>query len=228
MLRVGLTGGLGSGKTTVAKMFAALGADVIEADAVGREMMQPGHAVYDRIVEQFGSNVVREDGSLNRRSLAELAFSGGRLQELNRIVHPPVIAAQEEWMQRVFANDPNAIAMVESALIFEASGGFAEGQPGSVPGWRDRFDRIVLVTAPDEVKIQRFVARALPPESTDATRAALRAEAQRRLAAQIYDEKKAPLCDWIIENSTSLDRTRQKVEAIYAELQVAAQASRNR
>jgi dephospho-CoA kinase len=84
--------------------------------------MQPGEAVYDQIVEQFGPEVVRGDGSLDRRALAELAFSGGRIGELNRIVHPATIRAQEEWMPAIFAADPRAVGIVESALVFEASG----------------------------------------------------------------------------------------------------------
>src|ERR1700744_3321625 len=160
MLRVGLTGGLGSGKSTVAQMFAAHGVHVISADEVGRQLMQPGEAVYQKIVNHFGAEVVSSDGTLNRPLLADLAFRQGKLDELNRIVHPPVIAAQEAWLDGVFAQDPDAIAMIESALIFEVSRSRGEaGGSGSVPGWRDRFDRVVLVTAPDEVKIQRFLER---------------------------------------------------------------------
>src|SRR5262249_8897464 len=148
-----LTGGLGSGKTTVAAMFRSLGAHVIEADAVGRELMSPGQAVYRDIVQHFGPEVVNADGTLNRRLLADLSFRQKRLPELNRIVHPPVIAAQQEWAERIFADDPNAVVIVESALIFEADA------QGTAPGWRKRFDRIILVTVPDEMKIARYLAR---------------------------------------------------------------------
>ena len=121
MLRVGLTGGLGSGKSTVAAMLRELGAHVIEADALGREVMEPGHEVYEQIVERFGSEVVNLDGHLNRARLADLAFRHGRLQELNAIVHPPVIEAQRRWMDEIFARDPAAVAVLESALIFEVA-----------------------------------------------------------------------------------------------------------
>ena len=142
MLRAGLTGGLGSGKTTVAAMFRSLGAHIIDADALGRELMFPGRAVYSAIIDHFGPEVVSADGVLNRSLLADLAFRQNRLAELNSIVHPPVIAAQQQWAERIFARDPHAIAIVESALIFEAD------RQGSAPGWRHRFDRIILVTAP--------------------------------------------------------------------------------
>ena len=98
MLRVGLTGGLGSGKSTVATILRELGAEVIEADELGRTLMEPGHSVYDEIVAEFGSQVVLSDGRINRPRLAELVFSAqdarSRLDDLNGIVHPAVIAAQ--------------------------------------------------------------------------------------------------------------------------------------
>jgi dephospho-CoA kinase len=160
MLRVGLTGGLGSGKSSVAAIFREYGMAVLEADAIARELMQPGREVYREIVERFGPEVARPDGSLDRARLAALAFREGRLAELNRIVHPPTIAEQERRMGEIFARNPRAVAMVESALIFEAEAG------GSAPGWRQRFDRIVLVTAPDELKIRRFLERIVPPEAS--------------------------------------------------------------
>jgi dephospho-CoA kinase len=227
MLRVGLTGGLGSGKSTVGRMFADLGVAVIDADEVGRRLMQPGQPVYDRIVEHFGPQMVRADAGLDRRALADLAFAGGRIEELNRIVHPPVIAAQEEWMRGVFTADPNAVAMVESALVFEASG--AAGRESSVPGWRERFDRIILVTAPDEVKVGRFVERSLARlgEHAGYDPDALAQDARQRLASQIPDAQKASLCDWVIDNSGDVEATRTAVASIYPQLKVAASISEN-
>ena len=119
MLRVGLTGGLGSGKSTVAALLRELGAQVIEADALGRTLMEPGQPVFAAIVEHFGPDVIGPDGRLNRAHLADLAFRHGRLQELNAIVHPPVIEVQARWMNEVFARDRSAVAVIESALIFE-------------------------------------------------------------------------------------------------------------
>lgn len=211
MLRAGLTGGLGSGKTMVAAMFRSLGAHVIEADAVGRELMSPGHRVYDEIVRHFGPQVLRADGSLDRRRLADLAFRQNRLSELNRIVHPPVIAAQQQWAEAIFANEPDAVAMVESALIFEAD------RQGSAPGWRQRFDRLILVTAPIELRVARYVDRmaSLPGAPS---KAELEADARRRIAAQIPDDEKIPLSDFVIRNDGSIEATRLQVERIYAGL----------
>jgi len=209
MLRVGLTGGLGSGKSTVAALLRECGAHVIEADAVGRSLMQPGQAVFAAVVKQFGPDVQREDGSLDRKLLARLAFEQGRARELSLIVHPAVIAAQEAWMRDVFTREPRAVAVVESALIFEAE------RDGTVPGWRDRFDSLILVTAPLELRIARFLAR----NGVQGDKDALRADAEARIAAQVPDEEKIPFCDFVLENSTSLEDVRKAVKEIWDKLQ---------
>ena len=217
MLRVGLTGGLGSGKSTVAQMFAVHGVHVISADEVGRTLMEPGEGVYRQIVEHFGPEVVRADGSLNRPKLAELAFRQGRLDELNQIVHPGVIAAQEAWADELAMREPNAIAMIESALIFEA------GASGSVPGWRDRFDKVVLVTAPDELKVQRFLERLSAGMHVSAEQLKFFEEdARSRLAAQIPDSEKIPHSDYLIDNSGSLEQTQRQVDEVVTALWQAA------
>ncbi|HYK37169.1 dephospho-CoA kinase [Alloacidobacterium sp.] len=219
MLRVGLTGGLGSGKSTVAQMFAARGVHVISADEVGRRLMQPGEEVFRQIIEHFGPEVVRTDGMLNRVRLADLAFRQGRLDELNRIVHPAVITAQEKWADELFAGDPDAIAMIESALIFEA------GASGSVPGWRDRFDRVVLVTAPDELKIERFLKRLDDAAQMSAEQlTTLEQDARSRLAAQISDREKIPHSDFVIDNGGTLEATQRQVDEVFASLQRAAKS----
>jgi len=209
MLRVGLTGGLGSGKSTVAQIFAALGVHVISADEVGRRLMQPGEEVYRQIVEHFGPSVVRDDGTLNRPLLADLAFRQGRLDELNRIVHPAVIATQEKWAEELFVHEPDAIAMIESALIFEA------GASGSVPCWRERFDKVVLVTAPDELKVERFLNRVSAGKQMSKEQLkALEQDARSRIAAQIPDSEKIPLCDYVIDNSGSLEQTERQIREV--------------
>ena len=221
MLRVGLTGGLGSGKSTAAQRFAALGAQVFSADAIGRELMQPGEAVYAQIVAHFGAAVVWPDGSLDRSALARIAFTDGRLEELNAIVHPAVIARQAELIDEVAARDANAVAIVESALIFETK--YGETKYGGEGDCRRRFDRLIFVKASEELKIARFVARAAGSKTlSDEARRALEAEAQRRIARQIDDESKAAKCDFVLTNDGSIEQLQAQVDALWPVLKDAA------
>jgi dephospho-CoA kinase len=220
MVRVGLTGGLGSGKTTVAAIFRSLGAQVMEADAVGRTMMQPGEAVYAEIVRAFGPTVVRADGTLDRHALARFAFADGRLAELNAIVHPPVIAEQRRWMEALEKEQPDAVAIYETALLFEAS------RTAGTRDWQDRFDRRILVTAPEALRIARYVARMGGPKPDAARREALEREARERMSAQMPDEEKMRLSDAVICNDGSMEELKRQTEAVYRELRSLARASR--
>ena len=217
MLRVGLTGGLGSGKSTVAARLRELGAQVIEADELGRALMEPGNDVYDRIVRRFGPEVVGGDGRLDRPRLAKLAFEEGRLQGLNAIVHPAVIAAQQRWMEQVFARDPAAVAVVESALIFEVErDARARGESeGVLADWRNRFDHIIVLTAPDEVKIARYAGRIA---EAGASREAAERDARVRLARQMPDAEKAARADFVIENAGDLGTLRARVDGLWEKL----------
>jgi dephospho-CoA kinase len=218
MLRVGLTGGLGSGKSTVARMLRELGAYVIESDELGRALMEPGQSTYAEIVRVFGPQVVAPDGRLNRARLAELAFNGGRVKELNAIIHPAVIEAQAKWMDEVFAGDPAAVAVVVSALIFEVErDARAGGHAGAAyADLRKRIDRIVLVSAPDDEKIARFVGR-ICPDGTGREKA--EADARSRLAHQIPDSEKAPRADYVIENTGDIAALRVQVERLWTSLE---------
>jgi dephospho-CoA kinase len=227
MLRVGLTGGLGSGKSTAAQMFAALGAYVLQSDAIGRELMEPGQTVYLGMVAHFGEGILLADGRLDRTELARIAFAEGRVEELNAIVHPAVIARQVELSEEIFAKDPYAVMIVESALIFETNygdashGGGSQGAGGA--RWHSRFDRLILVTAPEEVKIARFVARcAADTVLTAERRAELEAEAHRRLVQQIPDEQKSALCDYVLTNGGALTELEWQVDQLWPILQSAA------
>lgn len=217
MLRVGLTGGLGSGKSTVAQMLRELGAEVIESDELGRALMEPGQAAFNEIVRVFGDDVVTPDGRLNRARLAEMAFNGGRVKELNAIVHPAVIEAQRRWMEQVFARDPAAVAVVVSALIFEVerdarAGGAARAVSMEL---HKRIDRVVLVTAPDDAKIARYVTRTIP---AGANRQAAEADARSRLAHQIPDSEKALRADYLLENTGDIEALRTQVAALWPRL----------
>ena len=203
MLRVGLTGGIACGKSTVAKMFSDMGAHVIQADSVAHELYRRGEPVYQELVKRFGPEILRPDGEIDRARLASAAFDGGRVEELNRLVHPAVMKRQEQWMYQVRDQDPYAVAMVEAALILEAGG-------------KDRFDKMIVVTCKPEQKIPRFAQRTGIPES------AARAEVERRTRAQLSDEEKVRRADYVVDNSGPLELTRQQVEKIFAELKVQA------
>ncbi len=225
MLRVGLTGGLGSGKSTAARFFAQRGAHIIEADSIAREMMQPGGAVYTAIIEHFGPGVLLPDKQLDRGALARISFAEGRVEELNNIVHPVVIAQQATLAQQIFERDLNAVVIVESALLFETKHNGTKhdktGQneePPSAP-WRARFDCIILVTAPEELKIERYLQRIAGSPLSPERRAELTADARRRLAQQMPDERKAPLCDFVIHNDGPIAELEWQVDELWPLLQ---------
>jgi len=202
-IKIGLTGGVACGKSTVAKMFAELGARVIDADKIVHELYRKGEPVHDELVKRFGKDILGADGEIDRRRLAAMAFEGGRVQELNSIVHPAVGVRQQQWLQEVAAGQPDAIAVVEATLTLEAGG-------------KARFDKIVVVTCLPDQKIARYANRAGIAE------AEARAEVERRSKAQWSDEEKARLADYVIDNSGALDQTRRQVERIYTELRAVA------
>jgi dephospho-CoA kinase len=222
VLRVGLTGGLGSGKSTAARMFAAHGAYVLSADEIGRALMQPGEAVYAAIVRHFGPGVVAADGQLDRAALARIAFGdtdqgGGRVEELNAIVHPATIARQAELIAEIGARDRDAVAVVESALIFETKHG-GEG------GLASRFDKLIFVKAPEDLRIARFVARLARGEPlTRERRTELEAEARLRMVRQ-QTEGNETRCDYVLTNGGSLEELQAQVDGLWSALKAAAQA----
>jgi dephospho-CoA kinase len=222
MLRVGLTGGLGSGKSTAARLLAQCGAYVLQADEIARELMQPGEAVYNSIVQHFGKEVVQADGQLDRPALARIAFGDGRVEELNAIVHPATIAEQAAIMTEIAEEDATAVVVVESALLFETKYGSAAGGNADAP-WRSRFDCIVLVTASDETKVERYIQRVTGDAPvTPKRREELAAEARRRLAKQISDEEKVELSDFIVPNNSTMEELEEIVEELWPVLDFAA------
>lgn len=206
MLKVGLTGGIASGKTVVGEMFVALGAHLVEADRIAHSLMQPGEPVYNEVVRQFGREILNSDGTVNRSKLAELAFGppgtdlrSARVADLNRIVHPAVIRSQEEWMDAVSLQDPHGVAMVEAALLIEA-------------GVAKRFDRLIVVTCNVEQRAERFARR----QKVDLETA--RTEVARRMAAQLPDAEKIKAADYVIDNSGPLERTHDQVRQVWEKL----------
>ena len=205
MLRLGLTGGIASGKSVVGEVFVKLGTHLIQADSIAHWLMEPGRPVYEQIIHAFGRDILNPDSTINRPKLAEAAFgssdgsSSPRVQELNAIVHPAVVRYENEWMEDIGARDPKAIAIVEAALILEAH-------------TADRFDHLIVVTCNPEQRVERFARRHNISED------AARAEVERRMAAQLPDAEKIKAADFVIDNSGSLDSTQRQVEAVYSSL----------
>jgi dephospho-CoA kinase len=227
MLKVGLTGAIASGKSAVGEMFVALGAHLVQADRIAHSLMQPGEAVYNEVVRHFGRDILNPDGSINRSKLAELAFGANpvrsspassnpgnpspdnsqpaRVEELNRIVHPAVLRSQKEWMDAIGGHNPQAVAIVEAALILEA-------------GAAKQFDRLIVVKCSEEQRIARFGAR------QKLNLAAARKEVTRRMAAQLPEAEKIKAADHVIDNSATLDQTRAQVREVWEALRAAAAA----
>jgi dephospho-CoA kinase len=220
MLKVGLTGGIASGKSVVGEVLVARGAHLVQADRIAHQLMRPGEPVYNEVVRHFGRAILNRDGSVNRAKLAELVFGSAdpaaqgkpsgdqsqaaspipsRVEELNRIVHPAVIRSQEEWMEEVGRQDPHGVAIVEAALILEA-------------GAAKRFDRLIVVTCSEEQRIARFAAR----QKLDLD--AARREVERRMAAQLPEAEKIKDADYVIDNSGSLDHMRDQVQQVWQKL----------
>ena len=204
MLRVGLTGGVACGKTTVAEMMAQRGAHVVLADEVAHQLMRPGEPVYEEVVRHFGQGILGSDGAIDRKKLADAAFGSGRIQELNQIVHPAVIARQDAWAAEMAAQHPDGIAVVEAALMLEAGVG-------------KRFDKLVVVICTLPQKVERFACR------HSLGLAAAEREVTRRMAAQLPDDEKARAADYVIDNSGPLADLETKVDALMAELRRLAQ-----
>lgn len=199
VLRIGLTGGIACGKSTVAEMLVRRGAHYLSADALAHQLYAPGAVVYDEVVRRFGREILNEDGSIERAKLAQLVFPD-RIAELNAIVHPAVIDAQNQWMSDIEREVPRAIAVVEAALLLEA-------------GADKDFDKVIVVTCPFEQKVARFACRSgLSSEAS-------RAQVERRSSVQMSDEEKARRADYVIENSGSIPELEEQVERVWRELQ---------
>jgi len=188
-------------------MFARRGAHVVQADRIAHDMMRPGEKVYDDLVAHFGRGILDADGTISRPRLAQAAFAGpggNCVAELNAIVHPAVIRAQEQWMEEIGCRDPRTVAIVEAALIFEA-------------GVECQFDKIIVVTCGPEKKAARFAQR------TNVSLEFAREEVGRRSAAQMSDAEKLARADYVIHNDGALADTEPQVEAVWQDLVKLAQ-----
>jgi dephospho-CoA kinase len=199
MKLIGLTGGIASGKSTVGKRFAELGAVVVDADVLAREVVEPGTPGLAEIERVFGPSVISPDGSLNRPALGAIIFADSDMRaQLNAITHPAIWKRGKELFAAAEADDPNVIIVYDVPLLAEA----AEDRPMT-------FDRIVVVQADAATRIERMVNQ----------RGMSREEAERRLRAQASDADRLKLADVVIDSDGTLEHTIEQVDTLWAELQ---------
>jgi dephospho-CoA kinase len=196
MLRVGLTGSIGVGKSFVTSIFAELGCHVLDADQTAREVVMPGAPGLNAITTEFGEEILNADGTLNRKQLGAVVFANEtRRQRLNHILHPFIIARQDEIMRDWEREDPNGIGLIDAALMIE-SGGY------------QRFDRLIVVHCRPEVQLERLMLRDKLS----------REEAQRRIDSQMSQEEKQKFADYLIDTSDGFESTRAQSVEIYNQL----------
>ena len=202
MLRVGLTGSIAVGKSFVTSVLAGLGCRVLDADQTAREVVAAGSPGLRAVAEAFGTEILREDGTLDRASLGAVVFADEKKRLLlNSILHPFIIAAQDERLRGWEAEDSTGIAVVDAALMIE-SGGYK------------RFDKLIVVHCRPEIQVERLMAR----------NAISREEAERRIKAQMPQEEKMRYADFLIDSSHGFDDTRRRTHEVYAELRKLAGA----
>jgi dephospho-CoA kinase len=194
---VGLTGGIGSGKSTVAAILAKRGAVVVDADAIARMVVEPGMPALAALAEAFGAEILRPDGSLDRAALAERAFvTDESRKQLEAITHP---AIGTEFLAQVAAAPPDGIVVHDVPLLVESTRGF-------------KYGAVIVVEAPMEIRLDRLEARGVP-----------RADAERRIALQATDEQRREVATWVIDNSADHAHLERQIDAIWPKLEKLAQ-----
>ncbi|MBI2880626.1 MAG: dephospho-CoA kinase [Candidatus Tectomicrobia bacterium] len=195
MLKVGLTGGIASGKSTIAAMFRRLGAQVVDADQVARRVVEPGRPALKEIAEAFGGGVLRPDGSLDRGALARIVFAdAGARARLNAILHPRIWKEEDRLFQMYEAQSPEGIVILDAAVLIESGGA-------------GRMDLMVVVDVDEEDQLRRLASKGMPRE-----------EALARIRAQMPTAEKLKRADYVIDNRGSLERTRRRVGSIWRAL----------
>ena len=205
ILRVGLTGGIATGKSTVARTLAALGCAVVDADALVTRLYRPGAAGHDALVDVYGVDILRMDGEIDRQKLSSIAFATPEdAKKLNALIHPLVIAEQQRLMDAEDARFPgrDRIFVVEATLLLESGG-------------RERFDRIVVVDVDPETQVARAVARGMAE-----------AEARRRMANQLPREQRLALADYVVDNRGDLRQLEVETHRLFEKLKADCAAKR--
>lgn len=197
MIRAGLTGGYATGKSFVASEFARLGCEVIQADALGHQVLQPGEEAYDPVIRRFGAEILNANGLIDRKKLASIVFSQpALLTELETIIHPAVFRKEAELTAAFAARQPDVIVIYEAAILIET-------------GHYRHYDRVVLTKATPDVQIQRGAKRdGIPPEQIRA-----------RIARQLPDEDKLKYADFVIDTSGAKEDTVRQVNQVFRSLQ---------
>jgi dephospho-CoA kinase len=199
MLRVGLTGGIATGKSTVGAMFVELGCHLIESDQITHQLFEPGQAVHAAVVQQFGKRILGGDGTIDRRILGDIVFKDPQARaKLNSLVHPAIIQRQQEWLKEMDAQDPGGIAIVDAALMIEV-------------GTYKNYDKVIVVTGSPEIQRERLRARSALSEE----------QIESRIRSQMPTEEKLKYADFVIDNSGSIGLTRVQVERVYRQLRAA-------
>lgn len=196
MLKVGLTGGLGCGKSFVGQTLAGFGCLWIQADELGHEVLASGGEAYEPVVKEFGSEILAANGSIDRRALAARVFgSPDRLARLNSLVHPPVLHREEQMIGDFAEHDPDGIAVVEAAIIIET-------------GSYQRFDRLILVTCTEDQQVERAMRREGASEG----------DVRARISRQMAFDAKRKFADFVIDTSGSKEETIRQTRAVYESL----------
>jgi len=197
MLKIGLTGSIAVGKSSVLEVLAELGCVTFDADKIAHSVMEPGRPAHEDIVREFGSDVLASDGAIDRNKLGSIVFADkARRERLNAIVHPRVIEEQNRLLSEVESRDPDGIAVIDAALMIE-SGGYK------------RFDKLIVVYCDRETQIERLMKR----------NGITREDAERRVAAQMSSEEKREYGDYEIDTSGGREDTRQRIAELYRKLE---------
>ena len=198
MIIAGITGTIGTGKSTVAAMFGDLGAFIIDADKLAHEVVEPGKPAWQAIIDNFGRELLNEDQSLNRQMLADIVFKDpAKLQVLDSIVHPQVLKEDQRLVNERKAIDPDGLVIKDIPLLLEMGRDVA----------RLMVDKIIVVYASPEIQLKRLIARGMGE-----------ADARNRINNQIPVKDKMKLADFVINNDGTFDETRVQVEAVYQQL----------
>src|SRR5437773_452390 len=196
MLRVGLTGGIASGKTTVGQMFIDFGCHLIDSDEIAHKLFEPGQDVHSAVIKAFGPHIVASDGTIDRKILGDIVFKDSAARaKLNILVHPAIIRRQQEFLTNVALKDPKGIGMVSAALMVEI-------------GTYKNYNKVIVLSCPTEVQRKRLKSRSgLSDEQIEA-----------RIGSQMPIEEKVKFGDFVIDTSSDLGTTRRQVEAVNSKL----------